>query len=421
MQRKISCWQYVNFLILLLPLCRAVLVNRTIDDTFGDPVTGFKPVYLPSAAWTDQTCTGCAVQPDTKSAFEGTRTTATYCPGMHNMSITLEFTGVAVWVFFILANATEHGSSIVNNTQCNFTLDGQHAGSFHLPDMSTSKIQYNVTSFSRSGLANVTHQLVISTNDYPFNAFVSFDYAIYTADVDDPSSIKTTSFGSSARLPQWVLLASRSSSSSTGNVGVVVGSVLGGLALVIILVSLVLIRRISQRKRTKYRSVQNATEHPSQDPRRGHVTATHISSEQLGAAGSMPRFGALHIETGSHSQSRSLSSTDNLDLPSSGGSLTPMRRHQEPSAHLPGTSNQEKLRIMRQREINDRLQLAQREMSSLASRQISPSEGSSSAGQEMASLREQVQELRDQIGDLQTQRNSDWALGLTDEQPPAYT
>ncbi|KAM6500191.1 hypothetical protein JOM56_003205 [Amanita muscaria] len=390
MQRKISCWLYVNFLVLLLPLCRAVLVNRTIDDTFGDPVTGFKPVYLPSAAWTDQTCTGCAVQPDTKSAFEGTWTTATYCPGMHNMSITLEFTGVAVWVFFILANASEHGSSIVTNTQCNFTLDGQHAGSF--TDMSTSKIQYNVTSFSRSGLANVTHQLVISTNDYPFNAFVSFDYAIYT-----------------------------SSSSSSGNVGVVVGSVLGGLALVTILVSLVLIRRISQRKGTKYRSVQNATERPSQDPRRGYVTATHISSEQLGAAGSMPRFGALHIETGSHSQSRSLSSTDNLDLPSSGGSLTPMRRHQEPSAHLPGTSNQEKLRIMRQREINDRLQLAQREMSSLASRQISPSEGSSSAGQEMASLREQVQELRDQIGDLQTQRSSDWAMGLTDEQPPAYT
>ncbi|KIL67157.1 hypothetical protein M378DRAFT_160157 [Amanita muscaria Koide BX008] len=337
------------------------------------------------------------------------------------MSITLEFTGVAVWVFFILANASEHGSSVVTNTQCNFTLDGQHAGSF--TDMSTSKIQYNVTSFSRSGLANVTHQLIISTNDYPFNAFVSFDYAIYTADVDDPSSIKTTSFGSSVppKLPQWVLLAARSSSSSSGNVGVVVGSVLGGLALVIILVSLVLIRRISQRKGTKYRSVQNATERPSQDPRRGYVTATHISSEQLGAAGSMPRFGALHIETGSHSQSRSLSSTDNLDLPSSGGSLTPMRRHQEPSAHLPGTSNQEKLRIMRQREINDRLQLAQREMSSLASRQISPSEGSSSAGQEMASLREQVQELRDQIGDLQTQRSSDWAMGLTDEQPPAYT
>jgi hypothetical protein len=38
--------------------------QRTIDDTFGDSVTGQMPTYSPAGAWhVGQSCTDCFVQP----------------------------------------------------------------------------------------------------------------------------------------------------------------------------------------------------------------------------------------------------------------------------------------------------------------------------------------------------------------------
>jgi hypothetical protein len=34
-----------------LPSCIATLSNRTIDDTKGDPITGFLPIYAPESHW----------------------------------------------------------------------------------------------------------------------------------------------------------------------------------------------------------------------------------------------------------------------------------------------------------------------------------------------------------------------------------
>lgn len=49
----------------------ALQANRTIDDTYGDSVTGLKVVY--NSPWnTGQLCPGCRVQPDAAEAFEGT-------------------------------------------------------------------------------------------------------------------------------------------------------------------------------------------------------------------------------------------------------------------------------------------------------------------------------------------------------------
>ncbi|KIK58833.1 hypothetical protein GYMLUDRAFT_60564 [Collybiopsis luxurians FD-317 M1] len=77
----------------VLVLCQAV--NRSIDDTLGDSVTGQRPLFLPSTlgVWEDNTCKECALQPPTSNAFKGTYTAATYNPGLKNMSITFEFTG----------------------------------------------------------------------------------------------------------------------------------------------------------------------------------------------------------------------------------------------------------------------------------------------------------------------------------------
>ena len=63
-----------HFCIILSCLHALVLaetVNRTIDDYFGDSVTGRKVDY--SGYWNvGQTCFGCAIHPDANQAYAGT-------------------------------------------------------------------------------------------------------------------------------------------------------------------------------------------------------------------------------------------------------------------------------------------------------------------------------------------------------------
>ena len=71
------------------------VVNRTIDDSFGDSQTGQLVIYQPptSNVWQDETCLGCAIRPDVDQAFKHTYTAATYNPGLGNMNITMQFNG----------------------------------------------------------------------------------------------------------------------------------------------------------------------------------------------------------------------------------------------------------------------------------------------------------------------------------------
>ena len=80
-------------LLLLVCTTRAGLVNRTIDDTNGDPTNGRTPVYLPNGPWNGPNCTGCAINPSPSLAFDGTWSAATYNPGLNNMNITFSFIG----------------------------------------------------------------------------------------------------------------------------------------------------------------------------------------------------------------------------------------------------------------------------------------------------------------------------------------
>ncbi|KAM6500164.1 hypothetical protein JOM56_003178 [Amanita muscaria] len=169
-----------------IAVCRAALVNRTIDSRFGDPVTGFVPIYhdQPAFVWSDQACQGSnCLQLDTAKAFDGTWNDAVYYPGLANVNVTLQFTGVAIWVFFILLNFSN--SPYINNTNVNITLDGQYAATFsHTPDNTTDVI-YNATIFHTSGLANAPHELIIGTQDYlpvetGYRNWLIFDWAIYS-------------------------------------------------------------------------------------------------------------------------------------------------------------------------------------------------------------------------------------------------
>ena len=79
-------------------------------------------------------------------------------------------------------------------------------------------------------------------------------------------------------------------------------------------------------------------------------------------------------------------------------------------------------------EIDSRLQTAQSEMQNLAARQEAQSEPDPSAsevgrersGPEMEDIHEQIRQLRAQMSQLQMERSSNLAQGLTDEAPPPY-
>ena len=124
-----------------------------------------------------------------------------------------------------------------------------------------------------------------------------------------------------------------------------------------------------------------------------------------------------------HSHIRSPSS----DLASEVTSFVPVLREYQP-LHVHSTKSRDELRIVRQMEIDQRLQSAQREMYNLALRQsmqgghssTTSDFGRSEAEEEMVAMREQIRQLKTQIEQLQAERSSDWAQGLSDAPPPAY-
>ncbi|KAF9065713.1 hypothetical protein BDP27DRAFT_1366207 [Rhodocollybia butyracea] len=223
------------FLVLFLQVTavRLQAVNRSIDDTFGDSVTGQRPVFSPTTpgVWANQSCTRCAIQPPTSDAFDGTYTASTYNSTLGNISITFDFIGTAVYIFFILVNNPPN-PNIAATTAANFTLDGALVGNFtHAPDPLLPDFQFNESAlaFSTSDLENATHQMVISTSGLNESIFVNFDYALYTFE----NAVETESLTSESQSPTFVTSTGSSPRSTTKNrspVGAIVGGVIGGLA-----------------------------------------------------------------------------------------------------------------------------------------------------------------------------------------------
>lgn len=81
-------------LTLLPHLAWAAIVNRTIDDSSGDPITGTRPEFLPNiSTWNDHTCAGCRIQPDVNRAFGNSWHETTYNPQRGRQSIVIPFNG----------------------------------------------------------------------------------------------------------------------------------------------------------------------------------------------------------------------------------------------------------------------------------------------------------------------------------------
>jgi hypothetical protein len=86
--------------------------------------------------------------------------------------------GTAIYVFFILPNFAAD-SDLASNVRCDFFLDRVAAGSFTHDSDGSSNFQYNATVFSKTGLEDGDHVLLIETKG-PDSAVIIFDFALYT-------------------------------------------------------------------------------------------------------------------------------------------------------------------------------------------------------------------------------------------------
>ncbi|TFK22989.1 hypothetical protein FA15DRAFT_495701 [Coprinopsis marcescibilis] len=164
----------------------ATLVNRTIDDTIGDLRTGKGVSYSPAGAWTGPgQCPACWIQPDATLAHNGTFMETSYLPGTElaervpEVSLSLEFRGTAIYVFFTYANDIGR-SGATTRTECDIVLDnGSPVNIQREPDMSITELSYQQLFWHRTGLEDKDHTLVIHGRG-PRRSYINFDYALYT-------------------------------------------------------------------------------------------------------------------------------------------------------------------------------------------------------------------------------------------------
>ncbi|KAJ7824270.1 Hsp70 protein-domain-containing protein [Mycena olivaceomarginata] len=150
-----------------------MFVNRTIDDTYGDPSTGTYPTYntedwIPSLApvnghAVDDTLHGCGGGPTVDGAC----------------SMTLHFEGTAIYVFGYCESLSDL------NLSTNVTLDG--GPTEDIPFTSPLQFVYNCSLYSKTGLENANHTLTLAAITACEDVQWSFDFAMYTHEEPRPS------------------------------------------------------------------------------------------------------------------------------------------------------------------------------------------------------------------------------------------
>ncbi|KAJ6457075.1 hypothetical protein C8R47DRAFT_174881 [Mycena vitilis] len=158
-----------------------VFANRTIDDQFGDSVTGVIPSYNPALFWKPGASCGsnCSLHPDPAVAFKHTWHDSSQFPASEPVSVSLDFVGTAVWVFCIVPPLLHNDT--ITRYNLSFSLDnGAHIGRFGYSPTG-GEFLYNVPVVSLPSLPNATHNLFVSTDDSVSGSVLLFDYAIYTS------------------------------------------------------------------------------------------------------------------------------------------------------------------------------------------------------------------------------------------------
>ena len=196
-----------------LPSCaaRGTSTNRTIDDYYGDPFTHLTPQYSPSEQWGQGTADNnhCLIRPSPSQFYDGTWHYTTFhpsTPGTVPPTITIQFTGTAVYVFNALANHIIGDLDAITNMT--FSLDGETVGKFVQTPTFPSGFQYNVPVYANQSLENTNHELVIKAAAGQHPSLILFDYVVYTS--KDESNTQSSQQG-----PQSTSSSSKTSTSSS--------------------------------------------------------------------------------------------------------------------------------------------------------------------------------------------------------------
>ncbi|KAJ7585677.1 hypothetical protein C8J56DRAFT_788566 [Mycena floridula] len=165
----------------------AVLVNVTIDDTFGDPTTGNKIQYSPPSSWNlGGDCNGCSAYPSAAQAYLHTWQDGTFNkdsgsnPNPNQVLLaTVPFTGTAVYVYCILALSQ---ASPTGRSDMTFIVDNQVVGTFvNEPQPGQSGFLYNVLVYANNSLADSRHILTIQNGHTDGEkSLILLDYIIYS-------------------------------------------------------------------------------------------------------------------------------------------------------------------------------------------------------------------------------------------------
>ncbi|KAJ7757333.1 hypothetical protein DFH07DRAFT_772816 [Mycena maculata] len=218
----------------LLMLASAVLTNHTIDDQAPAGVT-----YIPAATTSLTLLNPALGGPHDTQNFNPTQLfngTVSYFPsiGISNSSIIeVNFTGNAIYVFAAVPSLALSGNPLVTNTsvECQFLLDRIRVGGY---SKTSDPGIYNVAVYANSSIPDGPHSLrmVIPAGNIQEDYF-AFDYAVYTSDDPDPTSIGVSS--TSSNDGRSTSTSSMSSSSVAAPFTekkkkmIVVGAVVGGI------------------------------------------------------------------------------------------------------------------------------------------------------------------------------------------------
>lgn len=82
-----------TFCLLSSRTASAKIINRTIDDYYGDSVTGLQPVYDQGEWNYGPTCSKCTARPEPADTFMSSWHDSTTSPANDIISVTLNFTG----------------------------------------------------------------------------------------------------------------------------------------------------------------------------------------------------------------------------------------------------------------------------------------------------------------------------------------
>ncbi|KAK7449292.1 hypothetical protein VKT23_013435 [Stygiomarasmius scandens] len=192
----------------------AVIVNRTIDDTFPDS-SGNKIQYFPNekgrVSWNIggqcDACTAGALDPT--QVFDKTWHDGTYNPdpGSNDfpnvpLNASVTFNGTAIYVFCVLAKTT---SGPDGNSDMSFYIDGELSGTFVKKPPNMPGFDYHVPVYVNESLSTGTHEFLLQNGHVNgTKSLVLLDQIIYSFDdgIDpNPGSSSTSSSGSGTSAP----------------------------------------------------------------------------------------------------------------------------------------------------------------------------------------------------------------------------